>query len=92
MRTPTEKFRDGLRNLEGAYRRLDTGQLTGRNSTASDDGREWAFRELAKLVHEHDEVTDALDANVKLAERWSRMERRHYGLPGGLRYELKQRT
>jgi len=76
----TTEFARLLTNLEGSYRRLDSGQLTGRNSTASDDTREMNFQKLAALART-DEVCDALDADEKLARKWNRMERRHAGLP-----------
>jgi hypothetical protein len=78
MTRTAEDFARKLRNLEGMYARM--GNLTGRNSDASDGYREMRFNELATMAHT-DEVCDALDADEKLARRWNRMERRHAGLP-----------
>lgn len=76
----TETFKRQLRNLESAYRRFDSGELTGRNCTSSDRYRDAAYRRLADLART-DGVCDALDADSRLAARWNRLERRQVGLP-----------
>lgn len=81
--TPTVQqstFTRKLRNLESAYRRLDGGQLTGRNSDSSDRTRAMQHADLAQLART-DSVCELLDADEKLAARWNRLERRGAGLP-----------
>lgn len=75
-----ENFKRILSNLEGAYRRFDSGQLTGRNDSGSHGTRHMNFARLAELALT-DSVCDALDADDKLAARWNRIERRNAGLP-----------
>lgn len=72
-------FKRKLRNLESAFRRLDRGELTGRNADASDRTR-WMQYEHLRTLAGSDAVADALDADSNLAARWSRMERRSVGL------------
>jgi hypothetical protein len=80
-----EAFARELRNLESMYRRLDRGELTGRNSTSSDDTRRAKYERLRDAVAADALTEDAplcayLDGNEKLATRWSLMERRSVGL------------
>jgi hypothetical protein len=85
MSTP-ENFTRRLRNLEAMWRRLDRGELTGRNCESSDRTRENTYRALRDAIRA-DANTDAaplcawLDANPKIAARWDRIERRTVGLP-----------
>lgn len=79
MSAAVETFRRELRNTESQYRRRDSGELTGRNATASDDSLDWKLARLRELART-DEVCDALDADAWLAERWNRVERRAAGL------------
>lgn len=79
-----EQFKREVRNLEAMYRRLDSGALTGRNSTSSDASREAKYRRLrdallAELWDEASPLFAMLDADEKLAERWNRLERRSVG-------------
>lgn len=81
-----DSFLRKLRNLESMYRRLDSGELTGRNSDASDAGREHAYCDLANLYDEacaddDNPLPEYLDDNPSVAARWHRMERRCVGLP-----------
>lgn len=81
-----EQFNRRLRNLEAMWRRLDSGQLTGRNSTSSDLTREMVYRELRDAVAADARTDDAplcsyLDANPRVADRFARVERRTVGLP-----------
>ena len=72
-------FARKLRNLEGMYRRLDSGELTGRNSSSSDGTRDMRYAELETLAGLA-VVAAMLDADDRLAARWNRLERRHAGL------------
>ena len=79
------RFERSVRNAESVYRRLDRGELTGRNSDATDAtirGHVETCRALMKAeLHDDDSPLFAwLDAHPKLAERWDRIERRYYGL------------
>jgi hypothetical protein len=85
--TPTVKrFKRELRNLEGMFSRLDSGVLTGRNATSSDDTRRYKYELLRDLVAADAKTDDAplctyLDEHPGLAARWDRVERRSVGLP-----------
>lgn len=81
-----ETFKRKLRNLESAYRRLDRGELNGRNATGSDRTREMHYRELdaalqAELYLDDSPLFLMLDTEPATAWRWSVMERRSVGLP-----------
>lgn len=76
----TLSFVKKLTNLENAFKRLDRGELTGRNAVASDATRRMRYDELAELART-DAVCDLLDAYAYLAARWNRIERRMVGLP-----------
>lgn len=83
--TPAE-FERRLRNLESAWRRLDRGELTGRNAAASDATRAWRYRELRDAVAADARTDQAplcafLDNHPTVAGRWDRIERRSVGLP-----------
>ena len=71
-KTQTQRLID---NLVASYRRLDSGQLQGRNSASSDATRAFNWRRL------QDALTaggyEELDANPRLADRYYRLERRH---------------
>jgi hypothetical protein len=80
-----EQFVRQLNNLEGMFRRLDSGELTGRNSQSSDDGRRRSYERLRDAVRADAQTDDApictmLDARPKLAAKWTRLERRSVGL------------
>jgi hypothetical protein len=77
--TYVDTFKRELRNTESQYRRMDSGELTGRNADGSADRLNWKLNRLRELART-DEVCDALDADDKLAARWNRVERRAAGL------------
>lgn len=86
MNRTVDAFTRRLANLESAYRRLDSGQLTGRNSSSSDETRELHYRALRDMIAADAHTDDAplctyLDEHPKLAARWDRLERRSVGLP-----------
>lgn len=86
-RDPITEFRRHVQSASATYRRMDTGQLTGRNSNATADGLDYSVRE-ARAVLTADAWTDEaplcayLDSSrgARLAAAWDRVERRHAGL------------
>lgn len=82
----TETFKRKLRNLEASYRRLDRGELNGRNAESSDRTRQMHYRELddalrAELYDDASPLWLMMETEPKTAQRWSVMERRSVGLP-----------
>jgi len=76
-----DTFKRILRNLESALYRRDSGQLTGRNDSSSQQGLRGHLRRLHEMVLHCDDVADELDSNERLAARYSKAERRVYNLP-----------
>lgn len=88
MSDSTERFRKHVRAAAGIYGRIDSGQLTGRNSDATDESLEYHVTRAAQILRDAceddtDAIWDYLDSKrgARLAAAWSRVERRHAGLP-----------
>lgn len=81
MTNTQNEFTRTLRNLEGMLARRDSGSLTGRNDSASQDGMRRHARRLHNMILDHEDVGAMLDANPRMAARYDRAERRVYGMP-----------
>jgi hypothetical protein len=73
--TEMSSTRTYLARMESIYRRVDGGQLTGRNSTSTDRtlDRNWRLLLAALENGGYEEC----DADERLAARWARIERRY---------------
>jgi hypothetical protein len=81
-----ETFKRTVRNFEAVYRRLDRGELTGRNADATEATLEGHYRALKSALDAELYVDDSplfalLESDERLAARWNRLERRRVGLP-----------
>lgn len=64
-----------LAALDGTYRRMDSGQLTGRNSDATSLNLDRHWTQLQDALDAGG--YEMLDANPRLAAKYARVERRH---------------
>jgi hypothetical protein len=64
-----------LQALAGVYRRMDSGELTGRNAELTSSTLEHHWRELRAALEAGG--FEYLDSHPRLAATWARVERRH---------------
>lgn len=84
-KTRTDRFREHVRAAAGIYRRMDAGTLTGRNADSTAGSLRYHIREAAFVLgaacgDDADPLPEYLDSprGKRLAETWSRVERRYW--------------
>lgn len=79
------KFERHVTALAGVYRRMDRGELTGRNSDATERTIDGHYRDAAALLKaelddEASPIYAELERRPRLAAKWYALERRYFGL------------